>query len=67
MPIKKAIPSQKAIKTPPKRKEIAPKKPARQRDVILAPDLFEAVLESVQQVKDGQTISHEEVKRRNGL
>ena len=40
-------------------------KPIPKRDVILAPDLFEAVLESVQQAKDGKTLSHEEVKRRN--
>lgn len=40
------------------------KAPAKKRDVILAPDLHEAVLDSIQQAKAGKTLSHEEVLRR---
>jgi hypothetical protein len=43
------------------------KRPVRNREVILAPDLYEAVLESIEQDKEGKTQSHEEVKQRNGL
>ena len=43
------------------------KKPARAREVILAPDLYEAVLESIEQAKEGKVLSHEEVLQRNDL
>lgn len=43
------------------------KRPVKKRDVVLTPELHEAVLESIQQVQEGKVLSQEEVKRRNGL
>lgn len=40
---------------------------AKKREVILAPDLYEAVLESIQQAQEGKVLSQEEVRQRHGL
>ncbi len=45
----------------------AVKKTSKKREVILAPDLYAAVLESMEQAKEGKVLSHEEVTRRNEL
>lgn len=43
------------------------KAPSKRHDVILAPDLHEAVLESILQAKEGKTLAHEKVVRQNRL
>lgn len=58
---------QEAIQRESKTVKKAVKRRVGKREVVLSPELYDAVLESQQQVQEGKVLSQDEVEQRNGL